>query len=109
MAAQQQALTERLDELSRDLSTGRHEGRADGGEGSVNRGRRKRRGVGEIPEATPFVPKCTKLDFPKYDGSIDPLGWINRWSISSGIKIHQQNKKWGWLPSILREMPSCGS
>ncbi|OMO79271.1 reverse transcriptase [Corchorus capsularis] len=78
MAAQQQALTERLDELSRDLFTGRHEGRVDGGEGSVNRGIRERRGVGEIPKAAPFVPKYTKLDFPKYDGSIDPLSWINK-------------------------------
>ncbi|GER42433.1 protein phosphatase CheZ [Striga asiatica] len=35
MAAQQQALARRLDELSRELSTGRPEGRAEGGEGSI--------------------------------------------------------------------------
>ncbi|KAF2308590.1 hypothetical protein GH714_010997 [Hevea brasiliensis] len=25
-----------------------------------------------------FVPKFTKLDFPRYDGKDDPLGWLNR-------------------------------
>uniref|UniRef100_A0A2C9UZC0 Uncharacterized protein n=1 Tax=Manihot esculenta TaxID=3983 RepID=A0A2C9UZC0_MANES len=25
-----------------------------------------------------FVPKYTKLDFPRYNGTEDPLGWISR-------------------------------
>src|SRR5262249_12369817 len=32
----------------------------------------------EKVSSSTFVPKFTKLDFPKYDGKDDPLGWLNR-------------------------------
>ncbi|OMO61303.1 Retrotransposon gag protein [Corchorus olitorius] len=68
----------RLEEISREVSTGKREERVDG-EGSVNRGRRDKRPFGgDVQDTASFVPKYTKLDFPKYDGSYDPLGWIHR-------------------------------
>ncbi|OMP00844.1 hypothetical protein COLO4_12322 [Corchorus olitorius] len=74
----QQELAARLEEISREVSTGKREERVDG-EGSVNRGRRDKRPFGgDVQDTTSFVPKYTKLDFPKYDGSYDPLGWIHR-------------------------------
>ncbi|CAA0839973.1 Unknown protein, partial [Striga hermonthica] len=38
--------------------------------------------------------KYTKLDFPKYNGSIDPLGWINRYVVLQELRerlLHAQN------------------
>lgn len=43
----------------------------------------------ESSEANAFVPKFTKLDFPRFNSQEDPLGWLNR-AISRLLK----KKRW---------------
>lgn len=62
-----------LEELSRDLAATRLEGR-ESGAGNYNRGRRERRAAVDNLEGGNFVPRYSKLDFSRFDGSVDPLG-----------------------------------
>jgi len=68
-------LSARIEELSRDLAATRLEAQH-GDNGSVNRGHPQ---AGNRLEGCVQLPRYSRLEFPLYDGKIDPLAWLSRY------------------------------
>ena len=73
--AKQKELTTQLEELSRELVATRV-GNREIGDGNNNRHREPSSGE-ENRDGGNFFSKYSKLDFSHYDGTFDPLGWLN--------------------------------
>jgi hypothetical protein len=50
-----------------------------GDNGSVNRGPRGHPQAGNRLEGRVQLPRYSRLEFPFYDGKIDPLAWLSRY------------------------------
>ncbi|KAL8140348.1 hypothetical protein V2J09_006369 [Rumex salicifolius] len=70
VTTRQRALEEKMIELLKAVS-GKEKGpNNEVGEGSSG---------GSVPRSTPhIIPRYSKMEFPKYDGAEDPLGWLKR-------------------------------
>ena len=87
MTIRQQALEEQMEMLSTHVrEVGKDSGNRGRGSTSGNRDshgpeERRHQGPTDITEATnrgPMVPRNSKLEFPSFDGSEDPLVWLRR-------------------------------
>ncbi|KAF9662444.1 hypothetical protein SADUNF_Sadunf18G0053900 [Salix dunnii] len=74
---EREQLSARLEELSRELATTRLENQH-GEDGSVNLGPRGYPHLNHRVEGRAPPPRFSRLEFPLYDGKIDPLVWLSR-------------------------------
>ncbi|KAH0672215.1 hypothetical protein KY285_023204 [Solanum tuberosum] len=79
--ARQEAINARLDALIKDLVNSKIDSESTN-HTSQNRGWKGKSGVAEGSKSdaggSSFIPRYTKLDFPRFTGQGDPLGWLNR-------------------------------
>ncbi|KAH0776242.1 hypothetical protein KY290_007653 [Solanum tuberosum] len=78
--ARQEAINARLDALMKDLANSKADVEATEND-SHNRGWKGKAvaaGSGSESGGNSMIPKYTKLDFPRFRGQKDPLGWLNR-------------------------------
>ncbi|XP_049388846.1 uncharacterized protein LOC125853216 [Solanum stenotomum] len=77
----QEALNARLDALTKDLANSKVDSESTD-HTSQNRGWKGKSGVAEGSKSdaggSSFIPRYTKLDFPRFTSQGDPLGWLNR-------------------------------
>lgn len=71
LEARQEQIAMKLTILTRETNEQHMETRPDEIRGNLRQGSSECQGKGRI------TPKISRLDFPKYDGSNDPLGWLN--------------------------------
>ncbi|KAG6495596.1 hypothetical protein ZIOFF_043422 [Zingiber officinale] len=76
----QQLIHAQLEELSKSFSNlhshNNHQGEESNNHADPQMHRSKRYHGHE--EGSSYIPRYSKLDFPRYDGESDPLGWLNR-------------------------------
>ncbi|KAH0706378.1 hypothetical protein KY285_010880 [Solanum tuberosum] len=79
--ARQEAINARLDALTKDLANSKVDSESTD-HTSQNRGWKGKSVVAEGSKSdaggSSFIPRYTKLDFPRFTGQGDPLGWLNR-------------------------------